>query len=410
MGNNATCTVVGIGSIKLKLNDGTEKILTKVRHVPDLKRNLISLGTLEEAGFSFKAESSMLKVMKGVRVVMKGNKKNGLYVLKGCAVTGISSSVSKTNVSKSSLWNQRLGHISERGLQELEKQGLLCGDKVEGLEFCEHCIYGKQTRVKFNTGIHKTKGKLDYIHSYLWGPSKVPSHGGNRYFITFIDDFSRKVWIYLLKTKDEAFNTFVQWKTRVENQCDKRIKVLRIDNGHEYCGDEFNKFCKTHGIYRNNTVRKTPQQNGLAERMNRTILERVRCMLSQAGLTKQFWGEAVHTACYLINRSPSAALEYKTPQEIWNGSPVDYSVLKIFGCPAYYHINEGKLEPRARKGLFMGYPEGVKGFRIWCNDSRKCIISRDVTFHEAEMFKDQHISTCAKDAESSSDHQLEVEL
>lgn len=224
MGNNATCTVVGIGSIKLKLNDGTEKILTKVRHVPDLKRNLISLGTLEEAGFSFKAESSMLKVMKGVRVVMKGNRKNGLYVLKGCAVTGISSSVSKTNVSKSSLWHQRLGHISERGLQELEKQGLLCGDKVEGLEFCEHCIYGKQTRVKFNTGIHKTKGKLDYIHSDLWGPSKVPSHGGNRYFITFIDDFSRKVWIYLVKTKDEAFNTFVQWKTRVENQCDKRIK------------------------------------------------------------------------------------------------------------------------------------------------------------------------------------------
>lgn len=83
-------------------------------------------------------------------------------------------------------------------------------------------------------------------------------------------------------------------------------------------------------------------------------------MLSQAGLTKQFWGEAIHTACYLINRSPSAALEYKTPQEIWNGSPADYIVLKIFGCPAYYHINEGKLEPRARKGLFMGYPKGVK--------------------------------------------------
>ena len=127
--------------------------------------------------------------------------------------------------------------------------------------------------------------------------------------------------------------------------------------------------------------------NGVAERMNRTLLEKPCCMLSNAGLSKDFWAEEVSTACFLVNRSPSTAIEFKTPEEVWSGKPADYSNLRIFGCPAYMHVSEGKLEPRARKCIFLGYASGVKGYRLWCPDpkSPKFAISRDVTFDESAL-------------------------
>ena len=117
-------------------------------------------------------------------------------------------------------------------------------------------------------------------------------------------------------------------------------------------------------------------------------MQRARCMRLNADLSKQFWAEAVNTACYLVNRSPSIAIDLKTPQEVWSGKPSDYSGLRIFGCPAYAHVDDGKLEPRAMKCIFLGYATGVKGYRLWCTEDRtpKFITSRDVTFNESAMF------------------------
>ena len=170
--------------------------------------------------------------------------------------------------------------------------------------------------------------------------------------MSFIDDFSRKVWIYVLKHKNEALGKFKEWITLIENQTDKKIKRFRTDNGLEYCSKEFEDFCKSKGIARHRIVTYTPQQNGLAERMNITLIERVRCMLLNANLSKGFWAEAATPAAYLINRSPSSALGFKTPQELWSGKPPDLSNLRIFGCPAYAHIKQCKLEPRAVKEYF----------------------------------------------------------
>ncbi|KAH9684673.1 DNA (cytosine-5)-methyltransferase 1B [Citrus sinensis] len=282
------------------------------------------------------------------KIVMKGVRKNGLYILVGSSLGhGISASVVR---DKTKLWHMRLAHISERGLRELSNQGLLGDDKVTSLKFCEKCVFGKATRLKFSLGRKETKQTLDYIHSDLWGPSQVPSLGGARYFVSFIDDFSRKVWIYVLKHKNEALGKFKEWITLIENQTEKKIKRLRTDNGMEYCSKEFEDFYKSKGIARHRAVTYTPQQNGLAERMNRTIIERVRYMLLNANLSKGFWAEAVTTAAYLINRSPSSALGFKTPQELWSGKPPDLTNLRIFGCPAYAHIKQGKLEPKAVKG------------------------------------------------------------
>jgi len=140
----------------------------------------------------------------------------------------------------------------------------------------------------------------------------------------------------------------------VENQTGRKIKRLRTDNGGEYKSDPFFDVCSEHGIVRHFTVRDTPQQNGVSERMNQTLVEKVRCMLSNAGLGRQFWAEALTYAHHLINRLPSSALGGKTPLEVWSGKPVgDYDSLHVFGSTAYYHVKESKLDPRAKKALFI---------------------------------------------------------
>ena len=194
--------------------------------------------------------------------------------------------------------------------------------------------------------------------------------------------------MYTLKSKDEVFETFLVLKKMVENQTGRKIKVLRSDNGTEYRNGQFSIFCKKEGISRHFTVRDTPQQNGVAERINLTLLEKVRCMLSNAGLGKQFWAEAVMYASHLINRLPSAALNGKTPLEVWSGKPInDYDTLHVFGSIAYYYVKESKLDPKAKKALFMGVTSGVKGYRLWCLSLKKIISSRDVTFDESAMLK-----------------------
>ncbi|KAG8479441.1 hypothetical protein CXB51_029725 [Gossypium anomalum] len=398
MGNDNACKTVGIGSIQLKNQDGSTRVLTDVRYVPSLKKNLISLGALESKGSVVTMRDRALKVTSGALVILKGIRKNNLYYYQGSTVIGpVAAASDNKELDSMQLWHMKLGDASEKSLKILAKQGLLKGAKACKLKYCEHCVLGKQKRVKFGTAIHNTKGILEYVHSDVWGPSKAPSLGGKHYFVTFVDDFSRRVWVYTMRTKYEVLEFFLKWKTMIENQTGKKIKWLRTDNGGEYKNDPFFDVCQEHGIVRHFTIRDTPQQNGVAERMNRTLLEKVRCMLSNAGLGKQFWAEAVTYAGHLVNRLPSSALERKTPMEVWSGKPAtDYDSLHVFGSTAYYHVKESKLDPRAKKALFMGITSGVKGFRLWCLDTKKIICSRDVTFDESATLKkvaDEDIQT-----------------
>ncbi|KAH9754233.1 hypothetical protein KPL71_015385 [Citrus sinensis] len=299
------------GSVRLKMSDGIIRELDNVRHIPELKRNLISL--------------SMLGVMQ-----------HGLYILQGTTITGDAGIVIKQEQDKILLWHFRLGHD-------------------------------------------------------MWGPAQIESLGGACYFLSMIDDFSRMVWVYPIRSKDQAFDRFKAWKTLIETQTNRKVRRVRTDNGLEFCNKQFDVLCEKSGIQRHKTVRHTPQQNGLAERMNRTLMERVKCMLFHSKLPKTLWAEALCTACYLINRCPSTAIELKTPYKVWSGKLTDYTKLRIFGCTAYAHIKQGKLEPRALKCAFLGYPSGTKGYKLWCVDLKppKYIISRDVIFNESEMLKNQ---------------------
>ncbi|GAB2275344.1 hypothetical protein Dimus_039125 [Dionaea muscipula] len=388
MGNNNMCRVYGIGNIPLKLTNGSTILLTKVRHVPDLRRNLISLGILDDAGCTCVAKNNSLSVFKGTKLVLKGIKRQGLYVLDGHYLNETPNSALITNkVNDAVLWHLRLGHISQQGLEAMNKQGLLTLNNTPKLDLCETCVLGKQNRLPFGKGIHLSKTCLEYLHADLWGPAKDNTHGGNRFFLSIIDDYSRKVWVILLKSKDETFEKFKDWKVMVENQSGNKIKILRTDNGLEFCNTLFDKFCIENGIQRHRTVVRTPQQNGVAERMNRTLLERVRCLMFTSNLPKGFWGEALNTAAYLINRSPNTVLNLKCPEEIWSGRQPTLNHLRTFGCLAYAHRSEGKLEPRAVKCVFLGYQEGTKGYRLWERSSGgvKILVSRDVTFNENEF-------------------------
>ncbi|WVZ06123.1 hypothetical protein V8G54_019469 [Vigna mungo] len=357
--NNKACRVQGVGSVRLKMFDNREMMFQAVRYVPELKRNLISISAFDLGGYTTKVEDGVMRVCSGDSVVAKGRRRNDLYILEGSTVIGHVSVASGTENT-----------AREKGLEELEKQGLLLGDKLQKLDFCDHCVLGKSHRIPFGKGKHSTERPFEYVHADLWGPARTLTH----------------VWIYVLKNKSETFQKFKEWHTQIENQLGCRLKCLRTDNGLEFVSEEFNGFCKEKGIRRHRTVVGTPQQNGLAERMNRTILERVRCMLLGSGLSKAFWGEAANTAVYLINRSPSSALNFKTPMEVWSGRPADYSHLRVFGSLALSHVRGDKLDSRAAKCIFLGYTEGVKGYKLWRLDSpSKLIISRDVIFDETRM-------------------------
>jgi len=214
---------------------------------------------------------------------------------------------------------------------------------------------------------------------------------------------------FIFENKNDVFSNFKKWKALIENQTNKKIKSLRTDNGLEFGEGQFNEFCENEGIVRHSTVWKTSQQNGVAEHMNRTLLERARCMLSTANLSKDFWAEAINMACYVVNRSPSTAIECKTPVEVWFGTPANYSDLRIFGCPAYAHTSDGKLERRAQKSIFLGYAPGVKGYRLWCTDLHppKFIISKNVKFNESTML---HSSKEVRDAEKEDSINKQVEF
>jgi hypothetical protein len=216
------------------------------------------------------------------------------------------------------------------------------------------------------------------------------SISGYVYYVSFIDDYSRKTWIYFLKTKDEVFSKFKEFKALIENLFERNIKILRSDNGGEYTSKEFVNFCKDVGIKRELTTPYSPQQNGIAERKNRTILEAVKTMIHDQDLPMCLWAEAAMAGVYVQNRLSHSALGLKTPEEMFTGKKLEVSHLKIFGCPMFIHIRKekrNKLDPSGKKGIFVGYCEVSKAFRIYIPGQHHIEINRDVTFDEDAPLK-----------------------
>ncbi|WVZ84921.1 LOW QUALITY PROTEIN: hypothetical protein U9M48_031890, partial [Paspalum notatum var. saurae] len=269
----------------------------------------------------------------------------------------------KSKCSKYYLWHLRLGHISKNRIKRLINSEIL-NFKWEDFGACEACIMGKMTRASFPK-VERSKEPLAIIHSDICGKMLIFTKGQKVYFITFIDDYSRFGYVYLFKHKSEGFDVLKRFKTEVENQLNKTIKVLRTDRGREYTTRILNDFCKEHGIIHQYTMPYTPQQNGVAERRNRTLMNMVRSMMAYSDLPMSFWGEALHTAVYLLNHSPSKAVTV-TPYELWTGRKP--SLRHLAGCNAHIKVpnqNCTKLQPKSTAGIFIGYSMESKGHRFY---------------------------------------------
>ncbi|PWA98023.1 hypothetical protein CTI12_AA024020 [Artemisia annua] len=290
------------------------------------------------------------------------------------------------------LWHMRYGHLNFGDLKLLSSKGMVKGlDQIDHPnQVCEGCLLGKHARSSFpKEATSRAKEPLQLIHMDLCGPITPPSHGKNLYFMLLIDDFSRKTWVYFLKEKSQAFEAFKIFKSMVEKEKGLKIKSMRSDRGEEFLSKEFNKFCEDNGIRRFLRAPYSPQQNGVVERKNRTILNMVRSMLKSKKMPKEFWAEAVDCAVYLLNRCPSKSLDNKTPQEAWNGMKPTVSHLRVFESIAYVHVpsqRRSKLDDKSEKHVFVGYDKQSKGYKLYNPITGKVVVSRDVEFDEEEAW------------------------
>lgn len=277
------------------------------------------------------------------------------------------------------LCHRRLGYLSKRATNELRDvmaTGLSFATPKNIPQCIDACLEGKQHREPFNnTGVfQRGKEKLDLIHSDVYGSMSKTGLAGERYLLTFVDDYTRKCFGFLIKTKDEVPSKFMEFMTRVEWETGKRIKVLRTDNGREYVNRKLNDILKTKGIQHVTTLRYTPEQNGIAEWQNRTIIEKARNMLQDAKLDRRLWGEAVRTAIYLKNRTPTKAVKSMTPEEAWTGKKIGLAHLRVFGCKAYAHVPKElrkKFDPKSKPHIMLGYNEGVQLIGCMAQDRTK---------------------------------------
>jgi transposase InsO family protein len=268
-----------------------------------------------------------------------------LYKLKGHSEEALTHSIE----NPCELWHRRLAHINYKALPYVSKAVTgLPEFKVDHEGVCNGCAQGKNIKNPFMKRDNKEEGVLELIHSDVCGLMPSTSISGYVYYVYFIDDYSRKTWVYFLKSKDEVFSKFKEFKVLIENLSERKIKILRSDNGGEYTSEEFANFCKYVRIKRELTTPYNPQQNGVAEIKNKNIMEAVKTMIHDQDLPMHLWEEATKTIVYVQNRLSHSALGFKTPEEMFSGKKPKVSHLKIFGCPVFVHIlkeKRTKLDP-----------------------------------------------------------------
>jgi hypothetical protein len=228
--------------------------------------------------------------------IVIGSEENGLYKLKGHPETAMTHAIENS----CELWHRRLAHINYKTLPYICKAVTGLPElKVDQEGICNGCAQGKNIKNPFPKRDSKAEGVLELIHSDVCGPMPSSSISGYVYYVSFIDDYSGQTWIYLLKSKDEVLSKFKEFKALIENLSERKIKILRSDNGGEYTSKEFVNFCRDVGIKRELTTPYNPQQNGVAERKNKTIMEAVKTMIHDQDLAMCLWAEAAMAVVYV---------------------------------------------------------------------------------------------------------------
>ncbi|GJU80865.1 putative RNA-directed DNA polymerase [Tanacetum coccineum] len=407
--------VIDISYLKIKVThpNGTEAFITKIRNMPltdyltlydvlVVREYCVSLMSVHKFARDSKLVIAfdemhcyvMNQDLRKGKIMGTGKQIDGLYYFDGNQ--GINFENFKSNnvcfLSKQ-IWHCRLGHPADQVLDVLRHT--LSFDNKNTELICDTCQRAKQTREPFPLSDHVSTELGELVHLDLWGPYKVTSREGFKFFLTIMDDFSRVVWVYLLKSKTEVFYNIMVFYNLIKTQFKKNIKVFRSDNGTEFVNQQFSGFCESNGIIHQTSCSYTPQQNGIVERKHRHLLNVARPLLFQGGIPLNMWTECVLTATYLINRLPTSVLNGKSPYDLVHNKPPSLKHLRSFGCLPYATIlnSHDKFGSRSEKCVLVRYLNSKKGYKLLSLDNKQVIYSTDVKFFKDIFLFNQNSST-----------------
>ncbi|GJU53215.1 ribonuclease H-like domain-containing protein [Tanacetum coccineum] len=386
--------ITGKGTIK------TDKLdFEDVYFVKELKFNLFSVSQMcDKKNYVLFTDSECLvlspnfKLPDESQVLLKIPRQNNMYSFDMKNIVpkdGLTCLVAKATSEESMLWHRRLGHVNFKNINKLVKDNLVRDlplKRFENDQTCVACLKGKQHRASCKTKAFSPSTKpLFMLHMDLFGPTFVSSLMHKKYCLVVTDDYSRFSWVFFLRTKDETSEILKNFIKEIENLVDKKVKIIRSDNGTEFKNHVMDEFCREKGIKREYSVARTPQQNGVAERKNRTLIEAARTMLADSKLPTTFWAEAVSTACYVQNRVLVVKPHNKTPYELFRGIKPAIGFMKPFGCHVTI-LNTldklGKFDGKSDEGFFVGYSLSSKAFRVYNIRTRKVQENLHVGFLE----------------------------
>ncbi|PKU67943.1 Retrovirus-related Pol polyprotein from transposon TNT 1-94 [Dendrobium catenatum] len=366
---------------------GRKLHLSQLFHTPKLKYNMLSISQLtrdNNISITFDTNGFVLKDLMTQEVILQGPCSNGLYPVK--AATTQHNAYSSTAASPIP-WHDRLGHPSKNTLHSIALSNSSLHIESQN-KSCTSCHLSKSHKLSFERSTNRKKNLLELVHSDIWGPAPVISHSGFQYYVIFVDEFSRFTWIYPLKFKSEVADIFINFKNQVEKSTSRKIKSIRTDGGGEYLSHNFTNFLRYHGISHQISCPYTPEQNGVAERKHRHIIETVRSLLHTAQVPYNYWPDTALTAVYLINCMPSPNTKNVSPFELLHRTKPTYDHLRVFGCacfPLTPPHTRHKLQPNSQLCVFLGYSDIYKGYKCLNLSSQKITMSRHVQFDETQF-------------------------
>jgi transposase InsO family protein len=387
--NNRVFYATGMGDLQIDVPNGSESTHITLRdalYAPEMTLTVISISKIASAGYSviFKGKICKIKNKSGKTVGKIEARPNGLYRVDRPILAAAAAQESQVDILTA---HRRLGHISADAIRDLARANAVTGLHIidpSSTISCDSCEHAKATRkiICKQTTTSRAQAFGDEIYTDVWGPSRVETLGGRRYYITFTDDHTRFTKIQLLRTKDEAFAAYKAFAEWAKTQHGVRVKRLRSDRGGEYTSGEFSDFLKSQGTECRLTTHDTPQHNGVTESLNRRIFERVCAVRHHAQLPKTLWGEATHFIIWLKNRVITRALGKVTPHEQLYGTKPDFSNVPEWGQKVWVHQGSAsKLDRRAAEVRWVGFDsDSTHAHRVYWQGKNRVSVEHDVRF------------------------------